>query len=222
MLTSLLQLATKVTTFFIEHFGRKALFGSENYEYYAHKTGRILKVDQEWIFFTYPIMFGSNQDAQQQQQQQQDAQQHQLGAAAVESSMNPGAAAAQVPKAAVLHYSLDDMNMQTVGSLASPSGDERPLEKTGSLEIIPENCPLDPKGRLSISLDEANISSPSSCGSPSHGNVFEHELTAVRTASKPARGQEVKSYTCLPQVRTVPTFYSSERYRYHWILRRMQ
>ena len=26
--------------------------------------------------------------------------------------------------------------------------------KTGSLEIIPENCPLDPNGRLSISLDD--------------------------------------------------------------------
>ena len=26
--------------------------------------------------------------------------------------------------------------------------------KTGSLEMIPENCPLDPNGRLSISLDD--------------------------------------------------------------------
>ena len=33
------------------------------------------------------------------------------------------------------------------------------LEKTGSLEIIPENCPLDPAGRLSISLDDQNLSS---------------------------------------------------------------
>ena len=27
-------------------------------------------------------------------------------------------------------------------------------DKTGSLEMIPENCPLDPQGRLSISLDD--------------------------------------------------------------------
>jgi hypothetical protein len=28
------------------------------------------------------------------------------------------------------------------------------MGKTGSLEMIPENCPLDPNGRLSISLDD--------------------------------------------------------------------
>lgn len=49
-----MQLATRVTTFFIEHFGMRDLFGRENYEYYARLTGRILKVEDEWIFFTYP------------------------------------------------------------------------------------------------------------------------------------------------------------------------
>ena len=49
-----LQLATKITTFFIEHFGMRDLLGRENYEYYARLTGRILKVEDEWIFFTYP------------------------------------------------------------------------------------------------------------------------------------------------------------------------
>ena len=33
-----------MTTFFIEHFGMRDLFGRENYEYYARLTGRILKV----------------------------------------------------------------------------------------------------------------------------------------------------------------------------------
>lgn len=90
-----------------------------------------------------------------------------------------------------------------------------PLEKTGSLEIIPENCPLDPQGRLSISLDD-HVSSPSSCGSPSGvaaaGAVggaqalvggrggLASELLVMRSRP-PGRGQEVKSYTCLPQVR---------------------
>ena len=56
----LFQLATKVTTFFIEHFGMRDLFGRENYEYYARLTGRILKVEDEWIFFTYPpVISGS-------------------------------------------------------------------------------------------------------------------------------------------------------------------
>ena len=39
------------------------------------------------------------------------------------------------------------------------------MDPTGSLEMIPENCPLDPAGRLSISLDtEGCMSSPSSLG----------------------------------------------------------
>ena len=50
-LRSPFQLATKVTTFFIEHFGMRDLFGRENYEYYARLTGRILKVGREsgWV-----------------------------------------------------------------------------------------------------------------------------------------------------------------------------
>ena len=100
------------------------------------------------------------------------------------------------------------------------------LEKTGSLEIIPENCPLDPAGRLSISLDDQNLSSsgPSSCGSPPHAGVgilglvghagsqtLPGRLTASASSAsaRPGRrhgqqGQqqpEMMSYTCLPQVR---------------------
>ncbi len=91
------------------------------------------------------------------------------------------------------------------------------MEKTGSLEIIPENCPLDPKGRLSISLDDQNVSSPSSCGSPSGAGVVKKGgLTSVaevelrmgsmglrgstKDQQQVLRGQEVKSYSCLPQV----------------------
>ena len=40
------QVATRITTFFIEHFGMRDLFGRENYEYYARLTGRILKVSK--------------------------------------------------------------------------------------------------------------------------------------------------------------------------------
>jgi hypothetical protein len=53
------KLATKIVTFFIEHFGMRNLFGRENYEYYARLTGRILKVEDEWIFFTAPWIFSS-------------------------------------------------------------------------------------------------------------------------------------------------------------------
>jgi len=95
-------------------------------------------------------------------------------------------------------------------------------EKSGSLEIIPESCPLDPNGRLSISLDDHNVSSPSSCGShPLHSrSVVTHhadfrEQTGVPlpSASQTEDGIKLvmrgetgtlqpeiqKSYTCLPQ-----------------------
>lgn len=39
----------------IDNFGVTNLFGRENYEYYARITGRVLKVDDDWIFsFRYP------------------------------------------------------------------------------------------------------------------------------------------------------------------------
>ena len=71
-----------------------------------------------------------------------------------------------------------------VSGAAGPSGCSAPpdnrtglVEKSGSLEIIPESCPLDPNGRLSISLDDHNVSSPSSCGShPMHGGHIPHHV----------------------------------------------
>ena len=63
--------ATTATSYIIDNFGMRDLFGRENYEYYARLTGRILKVtlssnfesnscdknqvEDEWIFFTYPL-----------------------------------------------------------------------------------------------------------------------------------------------------------------------
>lgn len=41
--------------FLIDNFGTCNLFGRPNYEYYARITGRILKVEDEWIFsFRFP------------------------------------------------------------------------------------------------------------------------------------------------------------------------
>ncbi|XP_071743044.1 uncharacterized protein [Lepeophtheirus salmonis] len=172
------KLATKVTTFFIEHFGIRNLFGRDNYEYYAKLTGRILKVEDEWIFFTYPpvILGGSRDD--------------------MDPSLN------RIPS--------DDEGC---------GGGTRSLEKTGSLEIIPENCPLDPQGRLSISLDDhqQNVSSPSSCGSPLE------PLHNLNTIASPISGRntipgrsEFKSYTCLPQVHERQT--ERMKHRSEWFL----
>ena len=85
------------------------------------------------------------------------------------------------------------------------SGATALVEKTGSLEIIPESCPLDPNGRLSISLDDQNVSSPSSCGSHrlhrAHVHDFRTQTGSAEGEPKERRAQaEMKSYTLLPQV----------------------
>lgn len=49
------KVATRIMKFLIDNFGVSNLFGRENYEYYARITGRILKVEEDWIFaFRYP------------------------------------------------------------------------------------------------------------------------------------------------------------------------
>ncbi|XP_071551487.1 uncharacterized protein [Panulirus ornatus] len=49
------KVATQIMQFLIDNFGVSNLFGRANYEYYARITGRILKVEEDWIFaFRYP------------------------------------------------------------------------------------------------------------------------------------------------------------------------
>ncbi|KAG8191654.1 hypothetical protein JTE90_016444 [Oedothorax gibbosus] len=49
------KVATRIMKFLIDNFGVTNLFGKENYEYYARMTGRIFKVEENWIFaFRYP------------------------------------------------------------------------------------------------------------------------------------------------------------------------
>ena len=119
------------------------LFGRENYEYYAKLTGRILKVEDEWIFFTYPPVSYSSSEA---------LDGGDLGG-------DPGGGGGGSLKAAAV----TSLSSEEMDRLAPPT---QVIEKSGSLEIIPENCSLDPSGRLSISLDDKNVSSPDSCGSP--------------------------------------------------------
>lgn len=131
--------ATKATSYFIEHFGMRELFGRENYEYYARLTGRILRVEDEWIFFTYPLEC--------------------LGVRT-------------------------DLDLEPRTSFRGSQHCEAP---TGSLEDIPENCPLDPAGRLSISLDTDGCPA----ATPS---LLIHPQTFGSAKL------ETKSFACLPQV----------------------
>lgn len=158
--------ATTATSYIIDSFGMRDLFGRDNYEYYARLTGRILKVEDEWIFFTYP-----------------------LDCLGVRSDL--------------------DLDMRNRSKEHDP---------TGSLEMIPENCPLDPAHRLSISLDTAGrvlTSPPAGSDSPQRlcqtlGRQPSRSERAQTTSSllsavkDPARLMpDAASFSCLPQVHAV-------------------
>lgn len=47
-----------IMKFLIDNFGVSNLFGRENYEYYGRISGRVLKVEENWIFaYKYPDSF---------------------------------------------------------------------------------------------------------------------------------------------------------------------
>lgn len=49
------QVATRIMKQIIDQFALFDLFGRDNYEYYARVTGRVLRVQDEWICsFRYP------------------------------------------------------------------------------------------------------------------------------------------------------------------------
>ncbi|XP_065158142.1 uncharacterized protein [Atheta coriaria] len=56
------KVATRVMKHLIEEFATSDLFGRENYEFYARVTGRVLRVQGEWICsFQYPPSANKNQ-----------------------------------------------------------------------------------------------------------------------------------------------------------------
>jgi len=134
--------ATRVTSYFIEQFGMTWLFSKEIYEYYARLTGRILRVENKFIFFTYPLeMLGTR----------------------------------------------DDLTLHS--TLSKRLSD---VPETGSLEMIPQSCALDPQGRLSISLEHGVSGPPSptlttsvspSPHSPHHHNSSANDIIVNQTPS---------------------------------------
>merc|ERR1719510_598514 len=86
--------------------------------------------------------------------------------------------------------------------------------------MIPENCPLDPSGRLSISLDtEHCMSSLESAPSSTHAQ----QMVGLRSSTLDTRRQhrsssntEARSFVCLPQVHQKQT--ERMRARSDWFL----
>lgn len=174
--------ATTATSYIIDNFGMRDLFGRENYEYYARLTGRILRVEDEWIFFTYP---------------------------------------------------LDCLGMRSDLDLDIRNRSHHEHDPTGSLEMIPENCPLDPAHRLSISLDTEGrvLTSPSSPGpetpqrlcstlgrqpSTRQPGTTTPSLALYSHQTNRHTQPDTQSFSCLPQVHAVQA--ERMRARSDWFL----
>ncbi|XP_046395097.1 uncharacterized protein LOC124162565, partial [Ischnura elegans] len=205
------KVATRIMKFLIDNFGVSNLFGRENYEFYARITGRILKVEEDWIFsFRYPPDTVVSRELSLEAEKtwllyqcerwglnfNLEAMSHQE-----ESQSTP----------ALLHMPTDP----TLSGGSSTGGvSSIPGEATTSLGIIPENNLLESYTRLSISLEENGLFKGSSRSSSTSANSHRMTLEELRAVNRYA--ESTKSLSYLPQVHERQT--ARMRTRSEWFL----
>lgn len=193
------KVATRVMKFMIDNFGVSNLFGRENYEFYARITGRILKVEEDWIFsFRYPP------DTIVSRQLSLEAEKTWLQYECERWG---------------LKLNLESMSHQEE-SQSTPALIHIPetINLTASLGMIPENTLLESYTRLSISLEENGLfqvssrsSSNGSHHSTRHATITLDELRAINRYA-----ESTKSLSFLPQVHERQT--ARMRTRSEWFL----
>ncbi|XP_015596904.1 uncharacterized protein LOC107268541 isoform X2 [Cephus cinctus] len=192
------KVATRVMKFMIDNFGVSNLFGRENYEFYARITGRILKVEEDWIFsFRYPP------DTLVSRQLSLEAEKTWLQYECERWG---------------LKLNLESMSHQEE-SQSTPALIHVPesLELTSSLGMIPENTLLESYTRLSVSLEENGLfqaSSRSSSNGSHHSRHAGMTLDELRAVNRYA--ESTKSLSYLPQVHERQT--ARMRTRSEWFL----
>ncbi|XP_043267254.1 uncharacterized protein RhoGAP71E isoform X1 [Venturia canescens] len=194
--------ATRVMKFMIDNFGVSNLFGRENYEFYARITGRILKVEEDWIFsFRYPP------DTLVSRQLSLEAEKTWLQYECERWG---------------LKFNLDSISHHEE-SQSTPALIHVPeaIELTSSLGMIPENTLLESYTRLSVSLEENGLfqyfvqaSSRSSSNGSYHSRHAAMTLDELRAVNRYA--ESTKSLSYLPQVHERQT--ARMRTRSEWFL----
>ncbi|EZA51448.1 Rho GTPase-activating protein [Ooceraea biroi] len=177
------KVATRVTKFMIDNFGVSNLFGRHNYEFYARITGRILKVEEDWIFsFRYPpATLVSRQLSLEAEKTWLQFECQKLG----------------------LKLNLECMSQQEE-SQSTPALIHMPetVDLTSSLGMIPENTLLESCTRLSVSLEENGLFQVSSRSSSngSHHSKRSHAVTLEELRAMNRYAESTKSLSYLPQV----------------------
>ncbi|XP_061513443.1 uncharacterized protein LOC1270813 isoform X5 [Anopheles gambiae] len=185
------KVATKIMKQMIEQFTACDLFGRVNYEYYARVTGRVLRVQDEWICsFRYPPP-----------PRGKTAQQHYALKLALETEKT-----------------WLQCECERWGLIAQEESHSTPaLLTTGgpnvgnsavSLGIIPEHSLLESCARLSVSLEGPGIFNvqKSSCSSSSHSSSSntrsgsQHHMTLDELRAVNRYAESTKSLSYLPQV----------------------
>ncbi|XP_014615049.1 uncharacterized protein LOC122525084 isoform X4 [Polistes fuscatus] len=195
------KVATCVMKFMIDNFGVSNLFGRENYEFYARITGRILKVEEDWIFsFRYPpdTLVSMHTGLLQLDIFQDNSL---LKLKRLGCNMN------------VKAMSHQEESQSTPALIHVP----QTLDLTSSLGIIPENTLLESYTRLSVSLEENGLfqaSSRSSSNGSHHSRHAGMTLDELRAINRYA--ESTKSLSYLPQVHERQT--ARMRTRSEWFL----
>ncbi|XP_044747981.1 uncharacterized protein LOC123309128 isoform X2 [Coccinella septempunctata] len=173
------KIASKIVKHLIEEFATSDLFGRENYEFYARVTGRVLRVQGQWICsFQYPPVN-------------------------VKDPVFPNEFIALEP------YLIGHAGVEECQSTPALLEVTQPQVSSSSLGIITEHSLLESCTRLSISLEQnglfqaGNNTSHSSSGSHSSRTSQNHSgpkmtLDELKEVNKYA--ESTKSLTYLPQV----------------------
>lgn len=192
------KVATKIMKFLIDNFGSCNLFGRTNYEFYARITGRILKVEEDWIFsFRFPPDIGSRQLSLETEKTWLQYECERWG----------------------LKFNLETMSHQeesqsTPALIHVPESIDEAVASC-SLGMIPENNLLESCTRLSISLEENGLFKGSSRSSSSSATASHHmTLDELRAVNRYA--ESTKSLSYLPQVHERQT--ARMRTRSEWFL----
>ncbi|GAB6030113.1 hypothetical protein CHUAL_005792 [Chamberlinius hualienensis] len=139
--------ATRIMKYLIDNFGVTNLYGRENYEYYARITGRILKVDNEWIFaFRYPPeTTASREDVLEAQQRWLQHEADRWGLVFNLRAMSTQEESHSTPAILQLPRSMVDLGEPSTSGFTTS-------------RAIPENTLRESHTRLSVSLEESDLS----------------------------------------------------------------
>nr|CAD7408362.1 unnamed protein product [Timema cristinae] len=212
------KVATKIMKFLIDNFGVSNLFGRDNYEFYARITGRILKVEEDWIFsFRYPP------DTLVSRQLSLEAEKTWLQYECdrwglkfnLEGTVHPYYFRnSESLLGTTVSMSHQEESQSTPALIHVPEGYD-PTAPSTSLGIIPENNLLESYTRLSISLEENGLFKGSSRSSSSSTTTSHHmTLDELRAVNRYA--ESTKSLSYLPQVHERQT--ARMRTRSEWFL----